>query len=165
MEFFTKKHRGFTLIELLVVIAIIGILASIVLVSLGGARAKARDAQRVSDVKQMALILEMEESTSHAQALTGCTDWTASTTQCGGPVEVGVQFPNFIDPSGGAGPCTDASGDTCHYSIGKESGATGATTDDYQICFYLESGAGTVAAGLNRITTGSQLASGCDTTP
>ena len=153
------------MIELLVVIAIIGILASIVLVSLGGARAKARDAQRVSDVKQMALILEMEESSSHAQALTGCTDWTASTTRCTGPVEVTDQFPNFIDPSAGTAVCSDVPGDTCHYSIGRENGDPGATTDDYQICFFLESGAGTVGAGLNRITTGSQLAAGCDTTP
>ena len=54
-----KKNRGFTLIELLVVIAIIGILASIVLVSLSGARVKARDARRESDIRQISLAQEM----------------------------------------------------------------------------------------------------------
>ena len=47
------KSKGFTLVELLVVVAIIGILASVVLTSLNSARAKGRNARRVSDIKQL----------------------------------------------------------------------------------------------------------------
>ncbi|HEV8601649.1 MAG TPA: prepilin-type N-terminal cleavage/methylation domain-containing protein [Patescibacteria group bacterium] len=47
------KNKGFTLIELLVVISVIALLASVVLVSLNSARAKARNARRVADVRQL----------------------------------------------------------------------------------------------------------------
>jgi len=53
------KQKGFTLIELLVVVAIIGLLATIVLVSLNTARQKARDARRLSDMHQILTALEM----------------------------------------------------------------------------------------------------------
>lgn len=51
--------NGFTLIELLVVISIIGVLASIVVTTTLSARAKSRDAARISDFNEFKIALEL----------------------------------------------------------------------------------------------------------
>jgi len=58
------RTRGFTLVELLVVIAIIGVMSSIVLASVSIARGKARDAQRVVNVNQIATAIALYETDS-----------------------------------------------------------------------------------------------------
>lgn len=79
-----NQKKGFTLIELLVVIAIIGILSAIGLVALNGAREKARDAQRQSDLAQYrtALVLYYDDNNSlypATQAPAGARDTVSST--------------------------------------------------------------------------------------
>ena len=84
------KNKKFTLIELLVVVAIIGILASMLLPSLGRAREKAKTAVCVSNQAQINKALQMY--------LSGENDRM--------PYDSGVQrdtWPSFLDPFAGGG--------------------------------------------------------------
>jgi len=81
-----KHTEGFTLIELLVVIAIIGILSSVVLASLNGARESSRDARRQTDLNQVRTSLALfrdecgEFPDSGNQVTEGLTNANCSTT-------------------------------------------------------------------------------------
>ncbi len=66
------NKKGFTLIELLVVIAIIGILASIVLVSLNAARNKGYDTEIKSELAQVRSSMEICYDNNNG-TYTGCT--------------------------------------------------------------------------------------------
>jgi len=53
-----RKQSGFTIVELLIVIIVIGILAALVLVTFSGVQQKARNTERVTDIKATASHLE-----------------------------------------------------------------------------------------------------------
>jgi prepilin-type N-terminal cleavage/methylation domain-containing protein len=85
------KNKGFTLVELLVVIAVIGILSSIVLVSLRNARGKGQDVKIISSVKQIKTIIESNYSGI------SYPDLTNDSPVFGGLVENGHPGENEID--------------------------------------------------------------------
>jgi type II secretion system protein G len=156
-----KNKSGFTLIELLVVIAIIGLLASVVLLALNGARAKARDAKRIADVRQLASAMELyfNDQNSYPTNASGILGETGGIVTIPAAASGGPKLnPNYIglvpaapSPADGA-TCGGAGQGSNHYYWVDNTGGSYSLTNSYTITFCLGATTGGYPQGGHTLT-------------
>ena len=134
-------RKGFTLIELLVVIVIIGVLATLATVAVNGARTRARDSKRVSDLKQISTALEMyyTDYTAYPNIITPGQPLTS----LDGTKTYMAKVPNNPTPRA-EGACADLD---YQYSAGN---------DNYSLIGCLSKAVGDVPAGARKMEKGGQ---------
>jgi prepilin-type N-terminal cleavage/methylation domain-containing protein len=151
-----RGQRGFTLIELLVVIAIIGVLAAVVLVSLGSARLKSRDARRLSDMQQIKSGLDIHYNLASGYPST--TDWNTAqagftSLDCSGTISLKVPndpinptTPSFSYTYTHGGTAFSACGGTVYSTYKVQFQTEGATSIGTAGTYYLHPGGITTVA-------------------
>lgn len=92
---FHRTQPGFTLIELVVVLALVLLLSTLAVIALGSAREKARDAKRLSDLKQIQAVLELSFSE------------TSSYPKIEEPLPLGLGNARCLDATGFHATCAD----------------------------------------------------------
>ena len=149
-----KNKDGFTLIELLVVIAIIGLLASVVLLALNGAREKAREAKRLADVRQLASALELYFNDNNYYPTTTEAGNAAGTQIVGvptlTPTYLGLMPTAPVPADSGTATCSNAQ-NAYTYTPGALSGGA-QTSSLYTIAFCLGNATGGYSAGVHYLT-------------
>jgi prepilin-type N-terminal cleavage/methylation domain-containing protein len=85
-----SNHKGFTLIELMIVIALIGILSSMILVSISSASGRARDARRASELGAIKTVLDV-------YAINNNDSYPNCCNASGSGVEYGINFNDLVN--------------------------------------------------------------------
>lgn len=134
-----NNKKGFTLIELLVVIAIIGLLSTMSVLALNSARARARDAKRIADIKQIQTALEMYYNDNNTYPAAAVATTTAL-------VPYLKTWPTAPLPADGSS--CDTTNNTYKYTFYEGSGGTAT----YALTFCLGSATGNVLAGPRTAT-------------
>lgn len=128
-----KPQKGFTLIELLVVIAIIGLLSTLAIVSFSGAQERARDANRVSDIRQIQTAMESYNAQYATYLIPGCPTGTLVSACTNAELnEIIPQRPQFDDPKFVKANFCILGETDCNYAFGT------TATDSYDVFFATE---------------------------
>jgi Tfp pilus assembly protein PilE len=160
------NQRGVSKIEVLIIALIIGVLGLMAVVAVSTARARTRDAVRLSDVRSTQAALELYFNDANSYPVTtealplggsaaGCLNEDGFTSTCGGAASIYLDIVPTT-PTAGLDGLSSCGGSTNAYCFE-------GTENQYEIQFELENANPVLglSAGLNCATTNSLKSGAC----